>query len=504
MKNINYKLFLPLLSVFILFSCSDVLDETPDNRTQIDSLDKVSELLVAAYPEAIYASFLVPMSDNARDRTVAGSRPTILNNEMWNWRDLDDTANDTPTNYWYRAYKAIAQANQALESLDELGLIDVQQRGEALICRAYGYYMLVNIFAKAYNETTSITDLGITYITKPETTFLPSYSRNTVKEVYTLIEADIVEGLKYIGNDETVSKFRFKTQSANAFASRFYLTVGKWDKVIEHSAVALGTNEDLTTKLRDMALHTATLNLPELLLQYSSIFEPANLLIAVGRSTYARTNRYSRFGLDNSLRNELLGANSPLGTGWAYNVFRNRISNFTPKYGEYFRVTNQVAGIGIPFVQLPLLTTDEVVLNRAEAYAMKGELQLCVDDLNAVLSNKVRTPALPNPQPLNLTITSVPLTYEVNDATLYTPFYTIPAPSLPFVNAALIVRRSVFYSEGLRWFDIKRHNMAVVHDELSSNGQEVISSFTLTKDDNRKAIQIPSAAQALGIEPNIR
>ena len=132
---------------------------------------------------------------------------------------------------------------------------------------------------------------------------------------------------------------------------------------------------------------------------------------------------------------------------------------------------------------------------------MKGELQLCVDDLNAVLSNKVR----PNPQPVNLTITSVPLTYEVNDATLYTPFYTIPAPSLPFVNAALIVRRTVFYSEGLRWFDIKRHNMAVVHDELSSDGQEVISSsFTLTKDDNRKAIQIPSAAQALGIEPNIR
>ena len=46
--------------------------------------------------------------------------------------------------------------------------------------------------------------------------------------------------------------------------------------------------------------------------------------------------------------------------------------------------------------------------------------------------------------------------------------------------------------------------MAVVHDELSENGQEVISSFTLSKEDNRKAIQVPSAAQALGIEPNMR
>ena len=258
------------VSVFILFSCSDVLDETPDNRTQIDSLDKVSELLVAAYPEAIYASFLVPMSDNARDRTVAGSRPTILNNEMWYWRDLDDTASDTPTNYWYRAYKAIAQANQALESLDELGLIDVQQRGEALICRAYGYYMLVNIFAKAYNETTSITDLGITYITKPETTLLPSYSRNTVKEVYNLIQIDLVEGLKYIGNGDAFNKFHFTTKSAHAFASRFYLTKGNWDKVIEHSTAALGTNQDVTTILRDMVLIEETLSLPEQELRYSS------------------------------------------------------------------------------------------------------------------------------------------------------------------------------------------------------------------------------------------
>ena len=76
-------------------SCNDVLDETPDNRTQIDTLDKVSELLVAAYPAAIYASFLEPMSDNARDRTAAGSINNRINEEMWNWRDINDWLQST-------------------------------------------------------------------------------------------------------------------------------------------------------------------------------------------------------------------------------------------------------------------------------------------------------------------------------------------------------------------------------------------------------------------------
>ncbi|MDC1324797.1 hypothetical protein N8216_02090, partial [Flavobacteriaceae bacterium] len=156
--------------------------------------------------------------------------------------------------------------------------------------------------------------------------------------------------------------------------------------------------------------------------------------------------------------------------------------------------------IGLPFIQLPLLTTDEVVLNRAEAYAMRGEFQLCLDDLNAVMSNKTDNYTPAN----NLTTTSVPVDFEVTDATLYTPFYTMPIASLPFVNVTLIVRRSIFFGEGLRWFDIKRHNIAIVHEELSTDGREVISSFSLPKDDKRRVLQIPSAAQALGIEPNLR
>lgn len=55
--------------------------------------------------------------------------------------------------------------------MDEMGLGDntalIEAYGEALICRAYAHFMLVNIFSMQYNEKTSSTDLGVPYITEP-------------------------------------------------------------------------------------------------------------------------------------------------------------------------------------------------------------------------------------------------------------------------------------------------------------------------------------------------
>ena len=239
MKKINFKLIFGFTVVLGLISCSDVLDESPDNRTEINSLEKISELLVSAYPESTYIAFLEPLSDNAGDKSLS-AEASDLNLMMFTWQDFFDDDNDTPTNYWNTAYEAISQANQALLSLEELGELDTPQRGEALLCRAYAHYMLVNIFAKAYDPATASTDLGVTYITEPEITLLPQYARNTVQEVYDNIQSDLVEGLLYITDDYDEPKFHFTKAAANAFASRFYLTIGEWQKVIDHSNVTLG------------------------------------------------------------------------------------------------------------------------------------------------------------------------------------------------------------------------------------------------------------------------
>ena len=54
----KYIKFIPSLLLVLIFSCDDVLSEVPDNRTEINSAEKISELLVGAYPEVGYVPFL--------------------------------------------------------------------------------------------------------------------------------------------------------------------------------------------------------------------------------------------------------------------------------------------------------------------------------------------------------------------------------------------------------------------------------------------------------------
>ena len=501
----KYIKFIPSLLLVLIFSCDDVLSEVPDNRTEINSAEKISELLVGAYPEAGYVPFLEPMSDNADDKGPAAESDVRINEEMYFWRDLNDDDDDTPTNYWNDTYAAIANANQALASIEELGGGEAfnAQKGEALLCRAYGHFMLVSIFSKRYNPDTANIDLGIPYVTEPETVLIQEYDRGTVAEVYNQIERDLEEGLPLIENEYDVPTFHFTKEAANAFASRFYLHIGKWQKVVDYSNVALGSAG--ASALRDINGLYNQLPGAALRLQYSSSTEPANLLLAAGQSVYSRAffNGLARYQLTENLRQQLFTVN-PLGERWAYNLrtYSGDIGYFLAKYNEYFRFTNQAAGIGIPFVTYMVLTTDEVLLNRAEAYVMLQQYDNAVSDINLMFSTKTRDYTSAN----ILTTSDIEDpngNFVFTDGNEYTPFYTIPFNSLPYINLILTMRKTIFYNEGLRWFDIKRHNIEVIHRIANVNGN-TIETFTLTKDDNRRAVQIPPDARAFNIEANPR
>lgn len=503
--KIYIKFILSLLLVLI-FSCDDVLSEIPDNRTEIDSAEKISELLVGAYPEAGYVSFLEPMSDNADDKGPAATSDVRINEEMYFWRDLNDDDSDTPTNYWNNTYAAIAHANQALASIEELGGGEEfnAQKGEALLCRAYGHFMLVNIFSKRYNPDTANIDLGIPYVTEPETVLIKEYDRGTVAEVYQQIEQDIEDGLPLIENEYDVPIYHFTKEAANAFASRFYLHIGEWQKVVDHSNAALGNS--VVSSLRDINGLYDQLPGAGIQFQYSSsTTEPANLLLVAGQSLYARGSfsGLARYQLTRSLQREILGI-SPLGIPWAYSLFTysGDIGLTLIKYNEYFRTTNQAAGIGFAFVTYMILTTDEVLLNRAEAYVMLQQYDNAVSDINLMFSTKTSGYSGAN------VLTSADIedpsgNFVFTDANEYTPFYTIPANSQPYINLVLTMRQSIFYNEGLRWFDIKRHNIEVTHRITNVSG-DAIDTVTLPKDDNRRAVQIPPDAQAFNIEANPR
>lgn len=116
-------------------------------------------------------------SDNIKDNGVNYGTLSQVVEEYYRWESSTQKSIDSPTHLWEGYYEAIAVANQALEAIeksDNAGELNAQ-RGEALLCRAYSHFMLVNVFSQAYNEQTSDTDLGIPYVKERETIVSKNY-----------------------------------------------------------------------------------------------------------------------------------------------------------------------------------------------------------------------------------------------------------------------------------------------------------------------------------------
>ena len=209
-------------------ACNDFLDEVPDNRTVIDTPEAVSELLVSAYPDANCVFFTESMSDNVTDRgntldPYVQPEWNRANRQAFYWEDIDMTYQDSPNYFWMASYQAIAAANHALEAIAELEAKGVDcsvQKGEALLCRAYNHFMLVNVFAQHYNPAFAATDMGVAYVTEPEKEVFGHYERVSVKDTYDRIRKDLEEGLPLISNKAygDTPKYHFTREAAQAFA----------------------------------------------------------------------------------------------------------------------------------------------------------------------------------------------------------------------------------------------------------------------------------------------
>ena len=91
MKRIKIYLYIGIMS--FCTSCSDFLDKVPDERTQLDSPDKVSALLVNAYPKVSYAAIVNTRCDYITDfgSVYSGAQPGALFSfmgENFLWKDV--------------------------------------------------------------------------------------------------------------------------------------------------------------------------------------------------------------------------------------------------------------------------------------------------------------------------------------------------------------------------------------------------------------------------------
>lgn len=506
-----------------LTSCDDWLDKLPDNRMELQTPSDVSSLLVSAYPSAHPAYLLEMYSDNTDDCVnPSWSEASRFQAQAYNWEDITETGEDeSPQELWNRHYLAIASANAAIDLIEGKGSPAeyTEQLGEALLCRAYAMFQLSTVFCKAYNPATASTDLGLPYPTHPEKVVGTVYTRGTMEDLYGQIDKDLQRGLPLVSSNYSKPKFHFNTEAAKAFAARFYLYKGDFAKAITYATEVLGA--DPTAKARDWDAYAA-LNMNQQIRPeaWVSADEKCNFLLQTVYSEWGAISGPYRYGdkYAHSYRityDEDIASKGPFGA--ANSTFKQRVwSNtalaklFHRKVPYEFEYTDLQAGIGFAHAEYAVFTTEQLLLERAEAYALSGELQKAVDDYNTLMKIYQNYPK---------TFTLKQIVDFYNGVNYYTPkkatvkkhfvkpVYTIDAEGSDqeaLLQAILHLRRIMEVGEGYRMQDVKRYGIVIYRRQ--TNTSYTISAVTdsLTVDDPRRAIQLPQDVITSGLEPNDR
>jgi hypothetical protein len=554
MKSTKYFILLLAGIALTLTSCSDFLDKTPDERTEIDNETKVKELLASAYPGANYEWLAELSSDNFIDNqaphlpTSTQDKQILAHYNYGSYARFDDqlynfdpatqaTYNDydSPGMIWGDYYSSIAVANQALKSIDEIAAKNGATtttlkvaRAEALLIRAYSHFMLVNIFGQPYRDAEkSKSEVGVPYVTEVEDVVSKNYKRDNVADVYAKIQTDLEAGLADISDvNYKYPKYHFNVNAANAFAARFYLYTRQWEKVIKYADKVIGS-DSATTKSMTMD-YSVFANCASASDYANAWQKPAlnnNLMLITTGSLLSRRifgYRYSLAGPN--ARAVMMVHSSPLWSGYilpaiaivggmAFSSSSGDYGYYNCKMGEQFQYTDKIAGIGYPKVVVRAFTGSELLLERAEAKIMLARYDDAANDLMAYWNNSINSfsekdyKAYVTAGYINYLKKPILLKYYSNSAnsncfdnwdftsTNISSSYVIPKEAVPYMNCLNDFRRFETMFEGLRFFDLKRWGIEYDH-VIGVNS----TKNTLTGTDTRRAIEVPWEALSAGLE----
>ena len=542
-----------LAAAGLLTSCDDFLDKMPDNRAEIDTQEKIRALLVSAYPNNTYLTFSEYMSDNVDNIGDDNPGTSRFVDQCYAWEDVTEITNDCPKYFWGGSYEAIAHANQALLAVQTLAGCEEKlnpemvaaaglgpEMAEALLCRAYNHFMLVNFFCLHYNTETSDKDLGVPYMEGVETELNPQYERGTVKEVYEKIDADLQIALKYVSDSYyKIPKYHFNTGAAYAFAARFYLFYEKWEEAEFYATRCLGAQP--AQVLRNWQERSTMEHDREVLSNdFIKSNYDANLLMLTAYTQFGRYFGYP--GITKYSHDSFLSFTE---VSYAYNIWGNTSNGWRNVSGWYwdppvwysgstfdqiafwkipylFEYTDPVARIGYAHAVYPAFTTDETLLTRAEARVMQRKFDEAAADLDIWVHNIIKTSNFSG----TLTPEYIQTFYNGVD------YWTKDVPTIKkhlnpsfyigeeggvmeaMLQCCLGFKRIDEVAQGLRWLDIKRYGIEITRRTLQPDptagqydaGFKILNGQVdiLTKDDLRRAMQIPADVIDAGLEGNPR
>ncbi|QJB31851.1 RagB/SusD family nutrient uptake outer membrane protein [Chitinophaga oryzae] len=341
------------------------------------------------------------------------------------------------TNTWGVYYRLLLGVNLALNGLGTASGTQEEKellKGQAYALRAFYHFMLVNIYAKPYNDSTTTPDKspGVPIRTTGDLAdvFL---ARHTVKEVYTQITNDIDSAVLLLDKyKKSVELYRISAPAAHLLASRIYLYMENWDKCIQHADAVLKERSGLmnfnTWGYADPDNRPLTgINNEETLFAYGEPDEQVNLPFTINYEV--SRNLFNTFE-DNDLRREISLVVLP------------------PEMKQFVAIElGQMKTSGTYKTGNATLTNgwrvSEAYLNRAEAYIQRyktgGDAGAATQALRSL--NTLRS-------------------YRINTASFKAWDVKPAAEMLQMCREER--RRELFREELHRWFDLRRYGMPAI------------------------------------------
>ena len=508
--------------------CDSYLDTMPDNRATLDSEEKVRAILTSSYIDHVYSLVAELSSDNVDSYGMQNPNGTRFLDDAHAWKDEIESNNESLERFWSSSYIAISSANEALKAIDELGGPEASNtlkacRGEALVSRAYNHFMLANMFCWRYDKDAA-SHLGLPYMVKPETSLNPQYERGNLKDFYDKIQTDIEEGLPLISDDlYNVPKYHFNVKAAWALATRFYLYTEQWEKAADAATNVVGSSPK--AMLRDYkGMSEMTQNITAITNEYINPASNANLLLHTNYSilgmifgNYSTYSRYSHGAYvsenEDICATNIWGGKTMFWQGVKSYRATNGVRDVFWKMPNLFEYTDINAGTGYRHSVVVAFSTDEALLNRAEAYIMLGRYDEAAADLTTFMQNITKSTMVLTPENIAEFYNEQSYCYEDENKMLsglkkhLNPAFAIDTEGSIqecMLQCVLGFRRIETIHAGLRWFDIKRYGIEIPRRVIDLTEKPSERTDWLSKDDPRRAMQVPLKVRDAGFEPNPR
>lgn len=439
------------VAILIFGACDKYLDVQSNNKLVVPKeLDDLQKLLDNV---RIMNNNFCSRGEKACDDYFV---PEINYKALNDVEKLDYIWEDSQYNFsndWSSMYNVVYIANLVLERIDKIDRNEQNAakwdgvKGAALFFRANSYLSLLWTYAKAYQQNTAETDLGI--VLRETSDFNVKSVRASVDDSYKKVVADLETSISLLPlePDHVVQPSKLAVYGVLA---RAHLSMRQYDLALKYADLYLQRRNEL--------------------LDYNNSNE-VKLTAAFPFSLFNKETTFYMELKPTILSNAYSNIDSVLYRSYDSNDLRKQ---------AYFKLTANTVNFKGQYSGSTLLfggvATDEIYLIRAECLARAGKLVEAQADLNNLLATRYK-------------------------ARTYKPY--ILTESGEVLKVILSERRKELVYRGLRWMDIKRLNLEGQEIVLKRlvDGKE----YRLLPNENRYALPLPAdIVRIAGIPQNPR